>query len=163
MIRPVLIAAVAVAATLPAIPAPAEAATPGDRHTAVVQVAGNPWHVRDVVATYDRTPVLHVEAGRCVPGVVCIKVDARNYGPTRWYGLTTCARDGWSCTVALNSYYLRARDGVRRAFPEHTACHEIGHALGLRHTHGPGCMTPGGRDVTPRAADVRYLSARWAR
>jgi hypothetical protein len=98
------------------------------------------WPVQTAASYWDRTRGLSVNyrwySRGCPPASVggCVKVRSANYGATGWTGQTS--RSVTSSNVIayaatkLNDYY-------RGSPAEHrnTACHEMGHVLGLDHNH----------------------------
>lgn len=73
-------------------------------------------------------------------GTHCVHVYNGNYGATGWVGLTSWPYDSTgdfdnttNVTIKLNDYY-----GGTAAQHRNTACHEMGHALGLDHNTSTG-------------------------
>lgn len=70
------------------------------------------------------------------PGSHCVNIGDYDYGPTGWSGNTSYSfnvstrefLDDGSVWISLNDYYTYNEDGFMQ-----TACHEMGHALGLAH------------------------------
>ena len=74
----------------------------------------------------------------CKPSKGRVEICNADYGDTNWLGLTRLYFEGDhidSVTVQLNDYYFEERAGEynTRQARTHTACHEIGHAIGLPH------------------------------
>lgn len=66
------------------------------------------------------------------PRFNCLSIRVDNYGPTGWVGRT----DSLSPTnrrILFNSHYSSQLD-------QQTACHELGHALGIMHHLDVGCV-----------------------
>jgi hypothetical protein len=91
----------------------------------------------------------------------CVWVYSANYGPVRWIGATTWAPDAsgsygnvTNVTVQFNDYY-----GGTAAEHRNTACHELGHALGLDHnTSVYSCLYASRTSVqTPNGDDFALL------
>jgi hypothetical protein len=74
------------------------------------------------------------------------QINAANadYGATNFAGVAIYSSD--NCVeqygeARLNEYYLAAESTAGK---KHTACHEVGHLLGLAHANDDGCMTTTG-------------------
>jgi hypothetical protein len=77
-----------------------------------------------------------------IPGT--IHVCSARYGNNGWLGWTnvTVAPDGeiTAARVRINQSYFDKGQFDNRASRRHTACHELGHSIGLAHSTGTSCM-----------------------
>ncbi|MFJ9312582.1 hypothetical protein ACIRN4_00195 [Pimelobacter simplex] len=95
-----------------------------------------------------------------------LNVDWTTDGQTGLQGLTICdtkAANNKRCdkqTVRLSSRWFAAHGATGDRF---LTCHEVGHAIGLRHTNVSGCMNvcPDARNPAYTAHDVAHFSADW--
>jgi hypothetical protein len=123
---------------------------------------GAGWPVTNVVVDWDRTwavhPVYHwYTSYNCTTN--CVHLHNYNYGDTEWIGRAILYFSGIIITsgmVQLNDYHADT-SWERRV----TACHEMGHTLGLDHNlFKTSCMYHQARsDVTrlPSSSDFRML------
>lgn len=121
----------------------------------------------------------------CKPSFGRIQACSANYGATGWLGYTNVwLSRGFivQATVRLNDYYFSRPQYNTAAWRSMTACHELGHSVGLDHNNGirgdankGSCMDytndPSGRrgtngtraNTAPGATDFAALNAIYAR
>lgn len=133
--------------------------------TVVIEAPDRAWGLRKVAANYDRRlDNVDIRAKRgisCTLYVECIRVEVGQYGrkmvcghPGLFYGCFYMYAEGprW---IALNESLTP--ESMRKAI----VCHELGHALGLDHHEGPGCVT-GESTGRPSRAEIRTIDQRYA-
>jgi hypothetical protein len=120
------------------IPMAAHADNVGDRVVIQLQAPEHSWGIRKVARQINQeVPGLHIRRhGKCAdrPELYCARVIVADFGRyetggVSWIGEYS-APDGVD-TIKLNASF-RPRQG--------TACHELGHLLGLPHHNSRGCV-----------------------
>lgn len=101
--------------------------------TFALDAPAHAWGIRRVARYWDRhVPAIRVyTTGGCSvhPSAYCITVSVQDYGETRWLAQTFPYP---VLNIELNSHWHYRHQAV--------ACHEFGHALGLDHHAGTGCV-----------------------
>ena len=122
------------------------------------------WPVRRAVATWNKgLTAVQLKVGKCQPGAGCIKVAEASYLAPNDGGVTL------GKTTRLFGTSVRFnRDAVHRvpaAYLAVSTCHELGHALGLKHRAAKTtCMnaTVGTGSVSrPDATDFASVNAKY--
>ena len=112
-----------------------------------------PWPVTTATSNWDRSDALidsglvHYHWWECSHAVNCTIINEINDPNAAWIGATGLSWNAaghlnQNTVIYLNNYYVPAGCGGETAANcrRHTACQEIGHALGLDHQTGPSCM-----------------------
>ena len=111
------------------------------------------WPVTTATSNWDRSDawvpgIVHYHWWNCTHGVNCVDVIEYSDASALYLGITFIFFDdsnghlSGATGIEFNNYYVPSGcDGETAAVcRRHTACQEIGHALGLDHQYGPSCM-----------------------
>ncbi len=113
------------------------------RHTIILEAPDDAWGMRAAARSFtERVPGLAIRTDRgltCDETVSCIRVHICRFDQPcgeldRWYGCASIGADPG--VIWLDT---RTSPSSRR----NEACHELGHALGLRHHEHRGCVGEG--------------------
>lgn len=133
-----------------------------DDHTAQVD-----WHVSEAVEDWDAAAGIEVVEGPCFwEFEPCITVyesrDGDTLGEGRGGGWGWSSHDGTDSTIYLN---VEFGQNLTDSEAQSMACHELGHAIGIRGTHrssGETCMVKGDLSTpTPDTRDLQSVRMWW--
>ncbi len=113
--------------------------------------------VRAAIADWSRSPVVTYRLVGCNAPHREFQIRDGFYGPTGWSGYAKLNYDlhFTSVPIKLNSSYGAGFSEARR---RKTACHELGHALGLAHRTSGSCLVRGDYPRSrPSRHDYDYL------
>jgi hypothetical protein len=136
------------------------AAAAGSRRSVeFVDHTGWSWPVHAAARNWSGgSDVGYVPVSQCTPGAPCVQVHEGYYGATGWNG-ETLASPGLMNTFA-SPVTVQLNDSYAGTYSQHlgTACHELGHALGLDHaSRQSSCMAASGGASTPDGSDLGDL------
>lgn len=138
---------------------------PAGGNTSVVYVqdsTGDRWPVKAAVQGWDAGLTISVRYGTCQPHVRCVKVTEAREGFNDTIG-STGIQDTGDADIRMNFSYSWLPPEARLS----AACHELGHALGLRRHNEDqdSCMNATahwGESTRPGKRDLAELNAKAA-
>lgn len=91
----------------------------------------------------------------CRPEIGKLKICNADYGTTDWRGFTIVLLQGnqiIASTIKLNDFY-----SASDAWNQYNVCHQLGHAVGLKHSEGNNCMASVTSQFPPEHPDESNL------
>jgi len=105
----------------------------------IMDYTNSAWPVHAATDTWNQSIAIDVIYGSCGLTGHCVRVHNNDYGPTGWAGGNYRQIDAnrhiidGSARVQLNDYYHRNAPFNTYAGHRSTACHEVGHSIGVGH------------------------------